>query len=223
MEATIDAQIASLIGLVQKIYISTSEQYRPMDFAEKGQSFTLDVISSLAFGKPFGYLEQDADVSSYIKTIEQAIPAMATMSNIPWLARLTQTRLFRGLQPKESDKLGFGAFIGYTLQTSISFSLTSSSVARKLVHERFQQNQAVQGEKSDMMASFISHGLSEEEVAGESLLQVLAGSDTTATTIRVILLQILTHPSCYQCLQSEFATAIKAGGVSSPIRDVEAK
>jgi hypothetical protein len=112
MEATIDKQIRIFVDLIEWKYLSTDKQYRPMDLGLKGQFFTLDVISDLAFGKAFGYLEQDDDVFDYIKIIEKYIPVMLIMANVPWLGRLTHTRLFRGLLPKESDKLGFGAFIG---------------------------------------------------------------------------------------------------------------
>jgi hypothetical protein len=53
-------------------------------------------------------------------------------------------------------------------------------VAKKLVRERFLPGAKPQ---KDMMASFIRHGLTEEEVAGESLLQIIAGSDTSTATI----------------------------------------
>jgi hypothetical protein len=112
MEGTVDKQIARLVGLIERKYLSSDKEYRPMDLGQKGQFFTLDVISDLAFGKAFGYLEQDDDVFDYIRIAERYIPAMLLMANIPWLARLTHTRLFRNLLPKESDKLGFGAFIG---------------------------------------------------------------------------------------------------------------
>ena len=112
MEATIDKQIGIFVDLIERKYLSTAKEYRPMDLGMKGQFFTLDVISDLAFGKEFGYLERDEDVFDYIKIIEKYIPVMLIMGNVPWLARLTHTRLFRGLLPKESDKLGFGAFIG---------------------------------------------------------------------------------------------------------------
>jgi hypothetical protein len=112
MERTIDRQIAKLVQLIERKYISSGKEYRPMDLGKKGQFFTLDVISDLAFGKPFGYLEHDDDVFDYIKITDQYILAMLLMANVPWLARLTHTRLFRNLLPKETDKLGFGAFIG---------------------------------------------------------------------------------------------------------------
>lgn len=112
MESTIEAQIAKLVELIETKYLSTAGQYRPMDLAQKGQYFTLDVISNLAFGRAFGYLEQDDDVFDYIKITSSFIPVMLVLANVPSLANLLQSRFFRGLMPKESDKLGFGAFIG---------------------------------------------------------------------------------------------------------------
>ncbi len=41
-----------------------------------------------------------------------------------------------------------------------------------------------------MFASFINNGVERENVVDESILQILAESDTTATTIRVIMLYL---------------------------------
>lgn len=111
MEATIETQISKLVHLIETQYLSTAKEYRPMDFSQKGQYFTLDVISDLAFGQAFGYLEQDNDVFDYIKITNTFIPIMLVLSNVPMLAQLLHCRLIRGLLPKQSDKLGFGAFI----------------------------------------------------------------------------------------------------------------
>jgi hypothetical protein len=116
MEGSIDAQISNLIHLIETKYISTSDNYRPMDFGEKASFFTLDVISELAFGETFGYLENDSDVYDYLKITKTFIPIMMVVANVPSLADLLQSRALRGLLPSESDKLGFGAFIGYALQ-----------------------------------------------------------------------------------------------------------
>lgn len=113
METQIETQIGNLIRLIENKYLSTASEFRPMDLAQKGQYFTLDVISDLAFGRPFGYLEQDDDVFDYIKITSSFIPVMLILANVPSLAKLLQSPLMRGAMPKESDKLGFGAFIGY--------------------------------------------------------------------------------------------------------------
>ena len=74
-----------------------------------------------------------------------------------------------------------------------------------------------------MLGSFIRHGLTKEEASGEALLQVVAGSDTSASTIRIVMLSILTNPAAYTRLQEEIDNSIAAGKVSSPIKDVEAR
>ncbi|EKD12716.1 uncharacterized protein L3040_006865 [Drepanopeziza brunnea f. sp. 'multigermtubi'] len=205
MDGTIDRQIANLVHLIETRYVSIGPDYRPMDLGQKSQFFTLDVISDLAFGEAFGYLKHDEDVFDYIQITDRYIPAMLVMANLPWLARLTHTRLFRHVLPKESDKLGFGAFIG---------------VAKKVVRERFQPGAE---SKRDMMASFMRHGLTQDELAGESLLNVIGGSDTVAATIRVVMLHLMSVPSIYRRLQAEMDDAIAEGRISSPIHNREAR
>jgi hypothetical protein len=112
MEESINVQIANLIRLIETKYLSSAHSYRPVDFGEKASFFTLDVISDLAFGGAFGYLEKDEDVYNYLKITQSFIPIMMLISNVPTLADLLHSKLLRGLLPSESDKLGFGAFIG---------------------------------------------------------------------------------------------------------------
>lgn len=94
------------------------------------------------------------------------------------------------------------------------------SVAKKVVAERFGPSVASQ---PDMLGSFIRHGLTQEEASGEALLQVVAGSDTSASTIRVVMLNLLSNPAAYRRLQREIDDGIAAGKISSPIRDAEAR
>lgn len=111
MESTIDREVLSFVNLIERKYVSEGGQYRPMDLSKKAQYFTLDVITSLAFGQKFGYLDQDTDVHAYIKMTEDNMPVMMILSVFPALARLLQTRLLRWLMPSEHDVVGFGKFI----------------------------------------------------------------------------------------------------------------
>ncbi|KAH8898627.1 cytochrome P450 [Thozetella sp. PMI_491] len=205
MERTVDAHIAVLISLLERKYLSTSQRYRPVDFAQKIQFFSLDVISDLAFGQPFGYMEQDDDVFDFIKITRSFFPVALVMANVPFVVTVLHSPLFRGLLPKASDKLGFGAFIG---------------VANKKVAERFGPNAMSQ---PDMLGSFIRHGLNQEEASRESILNVVAGSDTSATTIRVMMLGLLSNPVAYRKLQKEIDDGIRTGKISSPATDAEAR
>lgn len=112
MEGTIDTQVGNLMHLIESKYLSTSKDYRPMDFGEKTSFFTLDVISELAFGQAFGFIQADSDVYHYLKMTKSAIPFMMAVADVPALASILQSRVLRGLLPSEADKVGFGAFIG---------------------------------------------------------------------------------------------------------------
>ncbi len=103
--------------------------------------------------------------------------------------------------PKPEDKAGLGAIIG---------------IAQKIVADRFSPTSESKNER-DMLNSFIHHGLTQLEAESESLLQILAGSDSTATTIRMTLLYILTNPPIYLRLRHEIDTAIATGGISFPV------
>jgi cytochrome P450 len=89
--------------------------------------------------------------------------------------------------------------------------------------------------KDDMLGSFIRHGLTPEQAHSEIVNQMYApisrfiaqtdekhsigGSDTTAITIRVIILYLMTTPRVLAKLRAEYTNA----KVSSPITDAEAK
>ena len=62
-----------------------------------------------------------------------------------------------------------------------------------------------------MLASFIRHGVTGDELFHEIFEQILAGSDTTASGLRVIMLYTMTHPRVYAKLQSEIDAVVKAG------------
>ena len=110
------------MDLINTKYVSSSSVYRPVDFARKAQYFTLDVISSIAFGDPFGYLAADDDLYGYIKTTEDTIPIMIVVAVIPWLLRAVQSPLMKLLLPTEKDVVGLGRIMGFA-----HFPLTSTT------------------------------------------------------------------------------------------------
>lgn len=93
-------------------YVSTGAEYRALDFGRKAQYFTLDVISSVAYGRAFGFLAEDGDVHDYIETTERALPAVMLVTVMPWLNWLLRTRLVARLLPTERDRVGFGKVMG---------------------------------------------------------------------------------------------------------------
>ncbi|KAE9376647.1 cytochrome P450 [Stipitochalara longipes BDJ] len=201
LEAQIDENIANFIVLLNK-YVSTPDSdYKPFDFARKTQYFTLDIITHIAFGKTFGYLATDSDLYGYIKAVEETMGAAMMVTVLPWINWVLQTRLMKRVMPDEKDPIGFGKVLG---------------IAKAVVAQRFGPGAKA---RDDMLGSFIKHGLTAEEAQSEIVVQIIAGSDTTAIAIRIIVLYLITTPRVLSKFRAEYSRA----SISSPITDAEAR
>lgn len=199
LESKIDTQLLSFLSLFSKAAVSKQS----IDMAEKAQYFTLDSLTDIAFGQPFGFLREDADLYAYNKSSTEFFPVMELATNVPFIHYILSSRLMQALAgPKPEDKTGLGAIVG---------------VAQKIVAQRFDPADEKSGRDRDMLDAFIKHGLSQLEVESESLLQILAGSDSTATSIRMTFLLLLTNPRVYNKLQAEVDNAVANGNVTFPI------
>lgn len=108
IEQRVDRQVRSFLDLVERKYVSTPKALRPMEFAHRGQFFTLDVVTNVAFGEPFGFLKKDGDVECYLETQEQMLPAFGILGSLPWLVHVMHTWPVNRMMPGEGDKVGFG-------------------------------------------------------------------------------------------------------------------
>ncbi|EFX00479.1 benzoate 4-monooxygenase cytochrome p450 [Grosmannia clavigera kw1407] len=215
-----DEQVLGLVRLLESKYLSVDgrrdetiiekggtekSRYVTVDLARKIQFFTLDVISSLAFGRSFDYLKADADTFGYIHTTESTMPILMTTALVPGLVDLMQTQWLRRIMPDIRKMVGIG---------------TVMNLAHDAVSERYASPPVV---KRDMLGSFISHGLSQADAEGEAVVQIIAGSDTSATAIRSTFLFLISSPHAYTRLQREIDAGVIAGRISSPIIDAEAR
>jgi cytochrome P450 len=184
-----------------------AESNKVFDFAMFAGYFTLDSLTQIAFGNAMGFLTKNEDLYDYIKSSTDYFPIMELGSNHPLILSILNSRFMQAnAAPKPDDKLGFGRIIG---------------VAHKAVAERFGADAK---QVDDMIGSFIRHGLTQTECESETMLQILAGADSTATTLRTTILYILTSPYVYANLLAEIKSAIENGKVSYPvIKDSEAK
>jgi cytochrome P450 len=69
------------------------------------------------------------------------------------------------------------------------------------------------------------HGLSQPQCEAECVVQIIAGSDTTGTTIRTAMLHLLSTPRIYNRFMQEARSAMAEGLVSpsAPITYEQAK
>jgi cytochrome P450 len=179
-----------------------------VDLGLKIQYLTLDVISDVGFGETFGHLRTDSDVNANVEAGEIGLIINSLGMALGLTAFLQIPLVWNGLGPSEKDKAGLGKLV---------------SNARAIIESRLKQDTT---NRSDMIASFVRHGLNKEELITETCLQILAGSDTTAAALKGITLYLFSNPRVYNKLKAEIAASIKDGGAPpSPavISDAEAR
>jgi hypothetical protein len=105
--------VQGLIGLLRQKYVSTADSFKPVDMARKLGFFTMDVITDLAFAKPFGNLENDKDMYDYIQSTEAMVPIGLRMTAIPALRALFQTEwISKAVFPSDTSEIGIGKLLG---------------------------------------------------------------------------------------------------------------
>ncbi|KAK5082769.1 hypothetical protein LTR05_006649 [Lithohypha guttulata] len=192
LEPDMDKVILTFVDLIKSKYVSKTGSLKPVDIGQKIQFLTLDIITCLASGRPFGWLE-DEDKYEYIATMEANFPAMNFMSAVPVLSRLMRAPAFQRMTlPTVKDRVGMGKV---------------KAVAHEIIAKRFEENKTQKQPRNDMLQSMINHGLNEGEIADDSLLQILAGSDTSGTILRSALIFTIANPRVYHRLQAEVTSA----------------
>lgn len=146
------------------------------------------------------------DPYGYIANLQEFLPAIIVFGAYTELQKILRLPFMKVIMPKSTDKRGLGRVMGF---------------ARDRVAERFGEKPIV---RKDMLGSFINRGLGQEELESETLTQITAGSDSTASALRMALYYITTNPAVQANLLAEVNGAIAAGRVSRPlIKDSEAR
>ncbi|PVI00777.1 cytochrome P450 oxidoreductase [Periconia macrospinosa] len=210
LESTIDERIVDFVRRIEQDWLSTVEGTKSFDIARRIQYLTVDIITHLSFGKPLGFVEADTDKFNFLATIETQLPIVQHFSVIlelnTWLSRAANIKWLRKiLVPSHTDKTGIGMIMG---------------LSQQVIKTRFGQHAE---KKKDMLGSFISRGLDATEVEMEISISLVAGSDTTATAMRSMLLSLISNPRVYSRLIEEIDGAVARGAISSPITEEEAK
>ncbi|KAF2165281.1 hypothetical protein M409DRAFT_67515 [Zasmidium cellare ATCC 36951] len=202
LERDIDECVLDLVSLIDSKYISSPpDNIKKMDLARKVQFFTSDIMSKLAFDDKFHDLRDDHDNHGYINEIETMFPNMFCVCTVPSLLYfLTNIGVAKLLAPSVKDSFGLGKILAIT---------------KKQVAKRFDSDGKPNTTRSDMLSSFLRHGLTQGEAEQEGVLQLAAGSDTTATGLRSTLLCIISNPRVSARLSAEIEDAVRSGKATS--------
>ncbi|KAI1336067.1 BcABA1, cytochrome P450 monooxygenase [Xylariaceae sp. FL0016] len=215
LEPGIDLQIRALVDLLQRRCACDdgppssekgAKSFTLVEFAELSSYFSMDVITKAAFGEEFGYLKTDSDIYGFLAGVRETWPALAVALDWPALrAVLFSKPYLRWFGAKTTDVGGLGKLMG---------------VAEEVVAKRFSAHAEQQ---KDMLGSFISHGLTEQECATEALFMIIAGFENTSTVIRQTMLYLMSTPTVYEKFKDVIRETIRDGKASWPIKYEEAR
>lgn len=171
-----------------------------MDLALVTRFFTLDVLSTVAFGKAFGFMAANDDLWDFNKTNADFLLILSLGLNHPWITWILARPWVQALvAPRDTDRTGFGPAVKF---------------ARKAVAERYGADAKV---KNDMLGSFVNKGLSQLQCEAEAFLQILAGSESTTTGLRTTLFSLISNPQAYAKLKAEVDTMHSQKGIADQI------
>lgn len=201
-EATVDRFISQLVSLIRTEGVMKDV---PVDFARLASFLTLDVLIKVGFDLEVGYLRDNTDHFDYVKSIQEFTPIMDLCCNHPTIFSILNSKLVMSiLKPRPEDKKGQGALIGH---------------AHKAVAEHFKDT--AKDDAGTMIASWKRHGVSQAQCEDETMLLVLAGSDSTSTALRTTFLHIISTPRVYNALNQEISAAVLQGSISFPVIKLE--
>ncbi|KAK4508638.1 hypothetical protein PRZ48_002377 [Zasmidium cellare] len=187
LEPCIDAETANFITLLREQY---ARPRKTLDMTRLSQYFTLDVLSSIAFGEAFGFMASNSDKWDFVAGNESFLPMLQLITDLSFVRKFFHNPIVSSLlSPKETDPTGQGRVRRF---------------AAEAIAHRFESGK--EG-RNDMLGSFKAHGLSLEECKSESLIQVIAGTDSTSTVLRMTMLYIASNPLVYRRLQAEVDSA----------------
>jgi hypothetical protein len=111
MESGVESTISRLLDLIERKFVSTASEYKPMDVAVIVHLFAIDVIGEVTFGAHFGYLDEGQDIFGFLKWNEANTITFAFVAVFPWLSKILHSSWIPDILPKEHDAVGLGPFI----------------------------------------------------------------------------------------------------------------
>jgi benzoate 4-monooxygenase len=187
-------------------------QFARIDALNWFNYLAFDIIGDLAFGTPFGMLENGRDIAE-IRATPNSPPEYAPAIEI--LNRRGEVSGTLGIMPflKPYAKNFPDRF--FTQGLTAVENLAGMAVAR--VKERLDNADKV--DRVDLLARLMEgrdakgEPMGREELTAEAQTQLIAGSDTTSNTSCAIVFHVLNNPHVLPKLQKELDEALPEAGV----------
>lgn len=186
-ESDIDSVIRTVLQQIDAKYNSRGSDIKPLDYSNMMMFMTLDVTTLLAMGKEIGFVKADQDLYEYVATMWNNFPVVNFLTSYPPLVSfLSLPFIQRHTAPSVKESTGLGKIKAFAFEQ---------------VNQRLALKEAGKATKEDMMGSWIKNGLNENQLADNMLVALLAGSETTATILKALMILVISNSRVCRKLQ----------------------
>ena len=222
-EPLIDSTTAVFLSRLDKLFAETG---KACDLSTWLGWYAFDVIGELTLSKRLGFLERGEDVEGIGASVAANFDRCSVLGQMSWLDLVTwknpiYQRFFA--KPVSSPIIEFGQRRlaertkgGDDDHEPIAIEIKDPSLREKVLHGTLPS-------KPDFLSRFLAlHEEHPDTITDRQLLAYLfmninAGSDTIASTVRATFYHLLRHPSTLSTLLSELETAHVAGSLTLPL------
>lgn len=203
---SLEPEVQQIADAVWKKLDKYAQEGKPVNMSNWANYFAFDVVGKLALGSPIGFIEQEQDVMSIIRSIHAGFYQMASMGYVPgqmiWINNpVTQTIL---------------SVVERLMQSGSSFDTFGKWMVDQLM-KRLSESEGTE-RKADMLDHYIA--MKEPDGSKATVPSILAetgniigaGADTTSIGIRAVLAQLVLHPGDYLQVREEVDKAYAEGG-----------
>ncbi|KAK3306759.1 cytochrome P450 [Chaetomium strumarium] len=235
IEPHMDTVISDLLGHLDRRFANTNKECDLGEWIAFSQPFPThslipnvrkphppkvawDFISSASFSRRYGYMDAGHDFDGTIAAADKTLNYFSAVSQIPWLDYLLDKNPVLRIGP---PNLANATRIALEALTSRIAATTQTQGRGKDMSECESESKSESGSKSDYLQHFLACKttypdlVDDNAVLGYLLINVLAGADTTAITLRAVLYFTLKHrETVYRRLAAEVRAAAAAAATA---------
>ncbi|KAJ9229416.1 hypothetical protein DTO169E5_8872 [Paecilomyces variotii] len=212
LEPHINNTISYFIQRLDQEFIMGRNKDGICDLATWLSYYAWDVVGEVTFSTPFGFLEKATDIGNTIMVSERALDYFAVVGQIPFLDFiLDKNPIVRAMDRAfQLGRLGFNFITDMTINC---------------LQERRSGSKCHSASNPDFLDKFLEEQkkhpdtVDDGRVVSYLLINMIAGADTTAITLRSVFYYILKNPQVYRQLQEE----IDASKLSTPVSYKDAR
>ncbi|KAK0711889.1 cytochrome P450 [Lasiosphaeris hirsuta] len=192
LEPHMDRTITQLCAEMEMRFVNAST---PLDLGRWILYYTWDVVGAVTFSQPLGYLAAGRDFDGTLGNAEKAIDYFALLTAVPALDHVFDKNRWFRLGPP-----GFGGVTGMAIQRLVDRYQSKDTAAHDAAVPDFL-------DKFIEAKAAFPDSVNDNQIVAWLMINMIAGADTTAITIRSALYYSLRTPGVWPRLRRELAAA----------------